>query len=163
MAVVLIVSRRSLRDLYTPTSMQLTHFTDYSLRVLMYLAVRPGRVGRIEEIAETYDISRGHVMKVVRRLGAFGFVTTIRGRGGGLRLARAAAEIGIGEVVRQTEENLALVECFRSEGSCVIDPACGLQGAFEEALEAFLASLDRYTLEDLIRQPRKMAKLLEIA
>jgi len=142
--------------------MQMTRFTDYSLRVLMYLAVRPERTGRIEEIAETYGISRGHVRKVVRQLGALGFVSTIRGRGGGVRLAQPAARIGVGDVVRRTEENLALVDCFRGDGRCVIEPACGLQGAFDEALAAFLASLDRYTLADLIRQPRKMAKLLEI-
>lgn len=143
--------------------MQLTRFTDYGLRVLIYLAARPDRLARIEEIADAYGISRGHVMKVVRRLVGHGYVESLRGRGGGVRLARPASEIGLGDVVRKTEENLALVECLGDHGSCVIESACGLQHALARALEAFLSTLDGYTLEDLIKKPRKLARLLQIA
>ena len=143
--------------------MQLTRFSDYSLRILMFLAARPDRLARIEEIAETYEISRGHVMKAARALSGYGFVESVRGRGGGIRLARPPAEIALGDVVRRTEENLAIVECFSEEGDCVIDSACGLKIALARALEAFLEVLDEYTLDDLVRHPRKMSKLLQIA
>ena len=144
--------------------MQLTRFTDYSLRVLMYLAVRPERIGRIEEISESYGISRGHVMKVVRGLSQKGFVDTLRGRGGGIRLAREATAIGLGEVVRAMEENVALVECLSAEGGeCIVQPACGLTHALSRALEAFFAILDEYTLDDLVKQRGELVRLLEIA
>ena len=142
--------------------MQLTRFTDYSLRVLMYLAARPTRLARIQEIAEAYDISRGHVMKVVHGLGEHGFVRASRGRTGGIRLARPASDIQVGDVVRKTEENLALVPCFADRHACVIEPACGLHRALDMALDAFLGTLDEVTLDDLVRQPRRMARLLQI-
>ncbi|MEM7408823.1 MAG: Rrf2 family transcriptional regulator [Myxococcota bacterium] len=145
--------------------MQLTRYTDYSLRVLMYLAAMPGELTRIEDISDAYGISRGHVMKVVRGLANEGYVESLRGRGGGVKLARSADDISLGEVVRATEENLALVECFGpgSSGHCVIEPACGLQGALSAALDAFLATLDAYTLGDLMTKRRAMTRLLEIA
>jgi Rrf2 family nitric oxide-sensitive transcriptional repressor len=142
--------------------MQLTRFTDYSLRVLMFLVVRPGTLARIDEIAETYDISRGHVMKVVRALSQHGYVESVRGRSGGIRLSRPACEIRLGEVVRKTEANLAIVECFGADGICRIESACGLQAALTSALDAFLAVLDEYTLDDLVERPRVMARLLQI-
>ncbi len=144
--------------------MQLTQFTDYSLRVLMYLAVRPERLGRIEEISESYGISRGHVMKVVRGLSQHGFIDSLRGRGGGIRLAREASDIGLGEVVRATEENLALVECLSADGgNCAVQPACKLQFALAAALEAFFVVLDDYTIEDLVKRRGALIRLLEIA
>jgi len=142
--------------------MKLTRYTDYSLRVLMYLAVRPDHLATIEEIAEAYAISRAHLMKVVHQLGRAGFVETVRGRGGGLRLARALGEICVGDVVRHTEDRMDLVECFDPETNhCRIEPVCALRGVLEEALEGFLSTLDGYSLADLVSRRRKpLANLL---
>lgn len=141
--------------------MQLTLYSDYSLRVLIHLAVSPRPLVTIDEIASAFDISRAHLTKVVSNLTALGLVEPVRGRGGGLRLARPAAEVGIGEVVRETE-NLALVECERDDGACVLAPACVLRRALREALDAFLAVLDRYTLADLTRRRSPLQRLLAI-
>ena len=143
--------------------MQLTRYSDYSLRVLIFLAVEPGRLVTIEEIARGYDVSKAHLMKVVHQLGLRGYVETVRGRGGGLRLARPAEEIAVGDVLRSTEESMALVECFGpTSGGCAIEPACGLRPVLQEALAAFLAVLDAYTLADLVARRRKpLARLLE--
>jgi Rrf2 family transcriptional regulator, nitric oxide-sensitive transcriptional repressor len=142
---------------------QLTLYSDYSLRVLIYLAVAPERIATIEEIARSYDISKAHLTKVAHQLGRRGYVETLRGRGGGLRLARPPQEIGVGQVVRAMEENLALVECFDPARSrCAIQTACGLRPVLDEALGAFLAVLDRYTLADLVaRRRRPLARLLD--
>jgi Rrf2 family nitric oxide-sensitive transcriptional repressor len=142
---------------------QLTRYSDYSLRVLIYLALAPGRLVTIEEIARSYGVSKAHLMKVVHQLGLRGHVETVRGRGGGLRLARRAEEIRVGDVVRSTEENLNLVECFDPASSrCAIEAACGLRSVMREALAAFLAVLDGYTLADLVAGRRKpLARLLE--
>lgn len=144
--------------------MRLTLHTDYSLRLLMLLAMEPEALHTIEEIAQRYDISRNHLMKVVQTLAQAGFVRSVRGRGGGLRLAKAAAQINLGAVVRATEDSFALVECFdRERNSCVVAPACGLRGPIEEALQAFLGVLDGYSLADLIKNPsslRRMRRLL---
>lgn len=136
--------------------MRLTRYSDYSLRVLIYLAVRPQSLATIAEIALAYGISRAHVMKVVHQLGRAGYLETVRGRGGGMQLARLPEEISVGEVVRVTEGRMDLVECFDPETSqCRIGPACRLHGVLEEALDAFLATLDRYTLSDLVARRRK--------
>jgi Rrf2 family transcriptional regulator, nitric oxide-sensitive transcriptional repressor len=144
---------------------QLTRYSDYSLRVLIYLAVEPERLATIDEIARSYGVSRAHLMKVVHQLGLRGYVETVRGRGGGLRLARSPAEIRIGEVVRATEENLSLVECMDPRGSeCAIESACGLQPVLREALAAFLAVLDGTTLADLVaRRRRPLVALLQVS
>lgn len=139
--------------------MRLTRYTDYALRVLLYLGARPDRLCSIAEIARAYGISQNHLMKVVHELGKAGIVATARGRSGGLRLARPAAEIGIGAVVRQTEEGFDLADC----GTCVIAPACRLTGVLAEALGAFMAVLDRYTLADLLVRPNELAALLALA
>ncbi|HTQ05009.1 MAG TPA: Rrf2 family transcriptional regulator [Polyangiaceae bacterium] len=133
--------------------MRLTVHSDYGLRVLIFLAAKGGAAATIPEIAGAYDISRAHLMKVVNELGRLGYVATTRGRKGGIVLARAPAAIRIGEVVRQTEENLALVECFSKEkgAGCRIDGACRLKGALAQALGAFLDVLDGYTLEDIVK------------
>ncbi|WP_419952432.1 Rrf2 family transcriptional regulator [Methylobacterium sp.] len=131
--------------------MRLTRYTDYALRTLIYLGLNESRVSSIAEIARAYGISESHLTKVVHQLGRIGLVQTTRGRGGGLRLARPAAEIVVGAVVRQTEEDLALVECF-ANGACAITPSCRLRKALGEALAAFLAVLDRYTLADLLAE-----------
>ncbi|MCG8594602.1 MAG: Rrf2 family transcriptional regulator [Kiloniellales bacterium] len=143
--------------------MRLTTHTDYALRVLMYLALRPGESSTIQEIAESYAISKNHLMKVVQNLGAAGWIETSRGRGGGLRLAKPPEAIDLGAVVRATEEDLALVECFKPEQNlCAITSACRLKGVFAEALEAFFQVLSNYTLADLVRRPRSLARLLEL-
>lgn len=126
--------------------MKLTRYTDYALRVLLYLGARPERLCSISEVSRAYGVSQNHLMKVVHDLGKAGFVASVRGRLGGIRLARPAGEIVVGAVVRHTEEGFDLVDC----GGCVIAPACGLTGVLKEALAAFMAVLDRYTLEDLL-------------
>ena len=133
--------------------MRLTRFSDYSLRVLMYAASRGERLITIEETAATYRISRTHLMKVCHQLTRAGFLRAIRGRSGGLVLARAPSEVGIGEVLRLTEPDFALVECFGGGNGCTIAPRCRLQGVLHEALAAFLATIDRYTLADLMLNP----------
>lgn len=141
--------------------MRLTTFTDYCLRVLMYVGTRRDELVTIEEIAAGYGISRNHVMKVVFRLGRLGYLATVRGKGGGVRLARAPAEVNLGRLVRETEDDLALVECFEADGgACRIEPACVLRKVLSEALEAFLAVLDRYTLADLLAPQSALATLL---
>ncbi|WP_132251781.1 Rrf2 family transcriptional regulator [Methylobacterium segetis] len=129
--------------------MRLTRYTDYALRTLIYVGLHEPRQSSIAEIARAYGISENHLTKVVHQLGRLGLIRTIRGRGGGLRLARPPAEIVVGAVVRQTEDDLALVECFAG-GACTITAPCRLRRALGEALAAFLAVLDRYTLADLL-------------
>ena len=143
--------------------MRLTLHTDYALRVLMFLGLRPGGLSSIREIAQAYGISENHLVKVVHRLGQSGLVETVRGRGGGMRLAVPPREIRVGDVVRLTEENLGPVECFTARGEpkaragadeaagCVIAGPCGLQQTLHEALRAYMAVLDRTTLADLLR------------
>ena len=126
--------------------MRLTRYTDYALRVLLHLAAHPDRLCSVAEIARAYDVSQNHLMKVVHDLGKAGYVATLRGRSGGLRLARAPEEINVGEVVRHTEEGFDLVDC----ATCVIAPACGLTGVLGKALAAFMAVLDNYTLADIM-------------
>jgi Rrf2 family nitric oxide-sensitive transcriptional repressor len=129
--------------------MQLTQYSDYALRTLIYLAIRDDNV-TITEIAEDYKISRNHLVKVVHNLGKLGYITTLRGRNGGLRLAMPPEAINIGEVVRRTEPNFNLVECFdRENNACVITPACRLMGVLGEAFRAFTTVLDQYTLADM--------------
>ncbi len=143
--------------------MRLTVYTDFSLRVLMYLAVSPERRPTIAEIAATYDISRNHLMKVVHRLGVDGYITTIRGKSGGLALARNPADIVLGEVVRRTEPDMALVPCFDTAcTACVITPACKLRNALREAGQAFLNVLDGYTLADLVENQSALRALLGV-
>ncbi len=133
--------------------MRLTIYTDYSLRVLIYLATKPkGELSNIKEIAEAYNISKNHLMKVTYELGKMNIIETVRGRKGGIRLAHAPEQINIGEVVRQTEEDFYLVECFDKErNQCIITPACGLKHVLNKALQAYLAVLDEYTLDDLVK------------
>lgn len=129
--------------------MRLTRYTDYALRTLIYLALHEPQMSSIAGIADAYGISESHLTKVVHQLGRAGLVRTLRGRGGGLRLGRPPGEIVVGAVVRETEEDLALVECF-SNGACAITAPCRLRGVLGEAMAAFLAVLDRYTLADLV-------------
>lgn len=142
--------------------MRLTTLTDYGLRVLMFLGAEPERLATIQEIARAYGISENHLMKVVHRLAQAGFVETVRGRGGGLRLKGSVGSIRIGDVVRALEEDFRIVECFDSEGACRITEACRLKRALREALGAFLASLDTWTLADLVTKPKALSALLAI-
>jgi Rrf2 family nitric oxide-sensitive transcriptional repressor len=142
--------------------MHLTTYTDYSLRVLMRLALKRAGLSTIAEIAEVYEISEHHLMKVVHELGLAGYIETIRGRGGGIRLAKDPADISVGEVVRRMEPDLHLVACFRADQKCTISAACTLTAVLCEALEAFMNVLDRYTLADLIEHPRQLSRLLKV-
>jgi len=134
--------------------MHLTRYSDYSLRVLIFLAAKGQENSTIPEIAGAYGISRTHLTKVVQLLGQLGYVLTVRGRGGGLTLAMDPSQIRIGQVLRRTEESFALVDCLSSElpGArlCKITPACKLKGVLAEALQAFLGVLDQYTLADIV-------------
>lgn len=134
--------------------MQLTRYTDYSLRVLIYLSMKADGWATITELADFYAISRNHLVKVVHHLAQQGFIHTQRGKNGGIALARAANQIRIGEVVRSTEPNFEIAECFnRSKNTCRLSPNCGLKSVLNEASHAFLATLDRYTIADGIIDP----------
>ena len=136
--------------------MQLTRFTDYSLRVLIYLGLHQAQLSTIGEIAKNYGVSENHLMKVVHTLAGHGYIETVRGKGGGMRLSRDPAMINIGDVVRDTEENLDIVECFNpANQACPLLPACALKSVLSEARKSFLATLDRYTLADLIQGPAR--------
>ncbi|MFO1172580.1 MAG: Rrf2 family transcriptional regulator [Hyphomicrobiaceae bacterium] len=135
--------------------MRLTMFTDFGLRALMRLAAEPDRTFTTEALAKELAISRHHLNKVVQALAEAGFVSTRRGGGGGLKLARPAAGIGLGEVVRRLEAPQALVECFRDESSpCTFLPRCRLRARLAKARDAFMADLDRSTLADCIEPQR---------
>ncbi|WP_249680555.1 Rrf2 family transcriptional regulator [Roseococcus pinisoli] len=142
--------------------MRLTTFTDFSLRMLIHIALKPQGRATIAEVAQAYGISENHLMKVAHLLGQAGYVTTLRGRGGGLVLARPATDITVGEVVRRIEPDLALVPCF-AKGDCVILPACRLKHALHAAREAFLAVLDATTLADIAVPDAELRGLLGIA
>ncbi len=133
--------------------MRLTNFSDYALRVLLYAAARGDTLITIEETARVYGISRAHLMKVVNQLTRAGYLTAVRGRSGGLELAMRPNKIRLGDVVRATEPDFALVECFAPDNRCLITPRCRLRGVLKEALAAFIATLDRYTLADLVLRP----------
>jgi Rrf2 family transcriptional regulator, nitric oxide-sensitive transcriptional repressor len=144
--------------------LRLTVYTDYSLRLLMYLALKDDGLATIAEIAESYGISKNHLMKVAHQLGVAGYVATVRGRSGGLRLAKPAESIGLGEVVRHTEPDMALVPCFDPvNAACVIQRCCVLQSALEKACLAFVDALDGYTLSDLVRPRARLRALLSVA
>ena len=140
--------------------MRLTYLTDYSLRVLMYVSAVPQRLVTIQEIAHGYGISENHLMKVVHGLAQHGFIETVRGRGGGLRLARPASDITVGAVVRAVEDDFAMVECFRTDNTCRITPVCRLRGALQDALSAYFEVLDNRTLAELVAKPKALLKEL---
>jgi len=143
--------------------MRLATYTDYTLRVLIYLAVNNDTTATIDGMARSYDISRHHLGKVVHHLRLKGYVETVRGRGGGVGLAVAPADINVGAVVRACEQDSTLVECFSANNNCCITSACVLRTAFADAQEAFYSTLDGYTLRDLTRPRQVLARLLDIA
>ena len=138
--------------------MQLTKHTDISLRVLMHLAVFPDQLGTVRDIAERYNVSRHHLVKVVHRLSTLGYLASTQGRGGGIALARAPEDIVVGDVVREMEATLDAVDCAGSD--CPLLPACLLKGALDEAMQAFLATLDGYTVADLTTNRSKIVRLV---
>jgi len=141
--------------------MQLTQFSDYAMRTLMYLGSRGPGQASVDEISRAYGISRHHLARVAQMLTELGVVSAHRGRGGGLRLAKDPAEINIGWLVRRTEPHFDLVECFRPGGDpCPIEAACGLRGALLRAREAFLAVLDAYTLDQFLADKPALVALL---
>ncbi|MRX71557.1 Rrf2 family transcriptional regulator [Bacillus lacus] len=144
--------------------MRLTNYTDYSLRVLLYLALKEqSQLANIKEIADAYNISKNHLMKVTYDLGKMELIETIRGRNGGIRLKKAPSDINIGAVVRKTEDDFNLVECFDAErNSCIVTPACGLKHVFHQALAAYLNVLDQYTLKDLVKNKETLQMLFQV-
>ncbi|MEQ6886972.1 Rrf2 family transcriptional regulator [Salicola sp. Rm-C-2C1-2] len=130
--------------------MRLTRHTDYAVRMLMFLALRNGQLGIIREIADAYDISRNHLMKVAHELQRNGYLETLRGKGGGLRLAAPPEQIMLGDLIRTMEPDLKMAECFGCDNQCVITPNCQLKFVLDEALGAFLQTLDAYSLDDVI-------------
>jgi Rrf2 family nitric oxide-sensitive transcriptional repressor len=144
--------------------LRLSVCADYALRLLMYLALKEDGLATIAEIAASYGISRNHLMKVAYELGAAGYIVTVRGRGGGLRLAKAAESIRLGDVVRRTEPDMALVTCFKPiDAPCAIKRCCVLRDALERACIAFTEVLDGYSLADLVRPRNRLRTLLSIA
>jgi Rrf2 family nitric oxide-sensitive transcriptional repressor len=141
--------------------MRLTYHADYSLRLLLYLGLKPGAVVTVGEVSASYGISRNHLVKVAQQLGKLGYVEILRGKAGGLRLALDPAAVRIGDVVRQTEPTFDLVECFDPvTNTCPIISACALKGILRDAQMQFLAVLDRYTLADALKRPEVLSSLL---
>ncbi len=141
--------------------MHLNTFTNYAIRILMYCALNGGRTTRTHDVAVAFGISENHLTKVAQQLAGAGFIKTYRGRGGGLRLAMPPEEIGIGRVVRVTEGNLALVECFDpASNTCPLISECRLSRILHRALEGFFLVLDGYTLADLVAEPGRLHPLL---
>ena len=141
--------------------MNLTVYSDYAFRTMMLLAVRAPGTATIQEIAKQYDISRGHLMVLVHRLGNQGFLENIRGRGGGVRLAKPAAKIRLDEIVRATEPNFRMVECFdRERNRCLITKPCRLKRVLDEALSAWMGVLKEHTLADLVDKNPPLTRML---
>jgi len=144
--------------------MHITRYTDYSLRILLYLAVKGEQLSTITEISASYGLSKNHLMKIVQHLSAKGYLLAIRGKFGGIRLDKPLSEINIGALVRDFEEHNNLVECFSDKNHCIITPSCGLKKMFSQAQKSFLTTLDNYTLSDLLSDNKKseLAEILAI-
>ncbi|MGA1805480.1 RrF2 family transcriptional regulator [Rhizobium sp. HT1-10] len=142
--------------------MRLTVYSDYALRLMMYLGLNTEKLSTISEIADAYQISKAHLMKITHELGQKGLLDTVRGRQGGMRLGRASETITVGEIVRACEPDFALVPCFEKSSTivCAIQPACVLKRALAAAASAFLATLDEYTLADLVQPKMPLRELL---
>jgi Rrf2 family nitric oxide-sensitive transcriptional repressor len=130
--------------------MRLTTLTDYAMRLLMYIGQHPDRLCTISEIAHAYNISEPHLMKITHRLGQLGWITTVRGKNGGMRLAHPPGDMNLGSIIRDTESDFELVECFASKNSCTLNGQCRLTAIIDGALQDFLKYLDDYTLADIL-------------
>jgi Rrf2 family nitric oxide-sensitive transcriptional repressor len=139
--------------------MRLTRYTDYAIRVLIFLGARPGELCSIREIAEAFSISQNHLMKVVQDLAAAGFIESVRGRGGGIRISKPAESINLGRLLRHTEGLTDLLECT----TCIVNRACGMPSILSEATAAFVAVFDKYSVADLVRRRPELAMLLSPA
>jgi Rrf2 family nitric oxide-sensitive transcriptional repressor len=150
--------------MFLQPAMRLTDYTDYALRTLIYVTVHPDELVTIQRIADTFGIPKNHLIKIVQQLGQDGFLRTVRGRAGGITLGRPAAEINLGDVVRATEPDFRMVECFHADDNhCVITRVCGLRGVLQAALQAYFDVLDRYSLQDLVDKPRAVSRVLRAA
>lgn len=138
--------------------MQLTKYTDLSLRVMMHLALEPDQLGTIKDIAERYHVSRNHLVKVVHQLVNLGYLQSVQGRGGGITLAKPASKINVGKVVRQMENNLNVIDC--EAANCPLTPSCILKRALNEATKSFLQVLDTYTVDDLVKNRTQLLRLI---
>jgi Rrf2 family nitric oxide-sensitive transcriptional repressor len=145
--------------------MRLTVYSDYALRLMMYLGLRTDSLSTIDDVSRAYGISKAHLMKITHELGKKGLIETVRGRQGGMRLAREASAIGVGEIVRACESDFALVPCMETEAGivCPVQPACVLKRALALAAAAFLEVLDGYTLQDLVGPTASLRQLLGIS
>lgn len=142
--------------------MQITTFSDYCLRILIFLAVSDGRRVPAREIAEHYGVSVHHIAKAAKWLTREGHVAATKGKGGGLNLAKRPEQIKIGPIIRKAEEGSDLVECMRPDGRCAIDGACGLASILDDARNAFFETLDRHSLADATLKRQGIARLLQI-
>ena len=143
--------------------MRLTLWTDYALRTLIFLGAKGERLSTISEVAQSFAISKTHLMKIVNQLALQGYLETVRGKGGGMRLSRPPSQIQIGTVVRETEQDLAVMGCLSDAAFCRIQGSCVLRGALHDATQAFLATLDSYTLADLLAPRTRLRDSLGIA
>jgi len=140
--------------------MRVTLYTDFALRTLIQVGLNDGKLTTIKDIARSFGISKPHLMKVVNHLSQKGYLDTVRGRNGGIRLTREPRHINIGQVVRDTEDQLDVIGCIEHKGYCPIERVCVLRSALRDATQAFLAVLDTYTLADLIRPKKALSSLL---
>jgi len=143
--------------------MRLTLWTDYALRTLIYLGAKGDQLSTIAEIAQSFGVSKTHLMKVVNKLAQQGYIETVRGKGGGLRLGRAPTDIVVADVVRDTEADFAVMGCLAQTGFCRIEGCCVLRRALHEAVEAFLRTLEAYTLADLLAPRGRLVRSLGLA
>ena len=143
--------------------MRLTLWTDYAFRILIYVGTKGEELSTIAQIARSFDVSKSHLMKIVSKLEQLGYIETVRGRSGGIRLGRSAADINVGSVVRDTEEELAIIGCLGRVNFCPIERCCVLRGVLHEATQAFLRTLDGYTLADLLAPRSKLMTRLSFA
>lgn len=141
--------------------MHITRYSDYCLRTLIFLALQGDRLATIQEVSASYDISKNHLMKIVYQLAQKGYIDSIRGKNGGIRLGRAPGKINLGTLFKEVEQSFAIAECFSSTNRCTITPACHMKKILSEALAAFLAVLDKYTLADLV-SPRHRPELIRL-
>ena len=142
--------------------MRLTMFTDYSLRTLMFLSQNQDRLCTAREIAQSYGISLNHIVKVVHNLAQLGYIKTLKGKGGGIRLSRPPEELNLWELVKALEPDFTVVECFdQQHNTCRVVSACGLKSILHEAMQAFGNTLAQYSVADAIAQPQLFATLLQ--